>query len=141
MRMLDVTRCSSAEEFFDKPSPKPQWSPMLHPATTLCPARDRRQTPSAVEPPLSLPNFVHGGVGTGHGGGYCFSSRSLSTLCQIDGGSHQHPMAVRASLIGSKEVRAEQQRDPRARISALTVHVREVCYAGRGKELTAWAHS
>jgi hypothetical protein len=37
--------------------------------------------------------------------------RSLSTLCLLDGGSHQHPMVIRAGLIGSKEVRAEQQRD------------------------------
>jgi hypothetical protein len=29
---------------------------------------------------------------------------SLSALCLLDGGSHQHPMAVRAGLIGSKEV-------------------------------------
>jgi hypothetical protein len=65
--------------------------------------------------------------------------RSLSTPCLLDGGSHQHPMAVRAGHIGSKEVRAEQQRDPHARILVLAVHVREVCYAGRGKELTAWA--
>jgi hypothetical protein len=43
-------------------------------------------------------------------------------------------MAVRAGLIGSREVRAEQQRDPRARILALAVYVREVCYAGRGKD-------
>jgi hypothetical protein len=34
-----------------------------------------------------------------------------------------------------------EQRDPRARISVLAVHVREVCYAGRGKdELTRCPH-
>jgi hypothetical protein len=46
--------------------------------------------------------------------------QSLSTLCQHDGGSHKHPMAVRAGLIGSNEVRAEQQRDQR-RISRVLV--------------------
>jgi hypothetical protein len=56
---------------------------------------------------------IHGG------GGGPILFPGLTTLCQIDGGSHQHPMAVRAGLIGSKEVRAEQQRDPRARISAV----------------------